>query len=172
MVSKSRPIKVLSWIFNRKSLQLENLLAKKHLSIITRKRIILEIRQLNHMNLSGIIDSRLANAAVLLTTRFQLRSHYLKRWRIWLTENEGKIEFNNKQYWWAWHIFVWVLLPMSTLFFGMMVYLFSQSLGTHYLPIIILGNTLWWFPWLLLIAIPSPNMTREMQNYINRFNAG
>jgi len=92
------PASLIRGLFNRNIRRLEKLLASRYLSGFTRKRALLEFNQLSNIRLSGLIEPRLANAAVQFTLCYGLRSQYLKPWRSWLSEHEGRIEFDRRKY--------------------------------------------------------------------------
>ncbi|AUX71592.1 uncharacterized protein EpC_30190 [Erwinia pyrifoliae Ep1/96] len=168
---KTDPVIFMRWLLNIRKQRLEKMLSLDYLEPNTRDLIALELKQHCHAKLTGIIEPRLQDAVILMSTRYHLRARYLRPWRSLLKECEGRIEFDTKWYRREWWFFTRINLPLATVTLTLMVYLFAQTFGWHALPLIMIANiTVWWFPWLMLTSVPSPRLTAEMQAYLVRFN--
>jgi len=165
------PASLIRGLFNRNIRRLEKFLASGYVLGITRKRALLELNQLDNINLTGLTEPRLANAAVQLTLCYGLRSKYLKPWRSWLSEHEGRIEFDRRKYQIASFFVFWINLPCSTIFLALLTYFTTINAGLKMLPLIILSNVIFlWFPWVALWRIPPPSLTKKMHSYLQQFN--
>lgn len=54
---------------------------------------------------------------------------------------------------------------------GMIAWVCAQAFGELYAaPVLLLNAAVWWFPWLMFTAIPTPRMTRQMETYQQSYN--
>lgn len=49
-------------------------------------------------------------------------------------------------------------------------WLIARHLGYEYTNPVFILNTLWWFPWLMFTAVPTPSITRKLEARLEAFN--
>jgi len=171
-LKRAEPISLIrSWI-NRENQRLETMLTLDYLPAITHARIRLELRQRAHIQLTGLSDPRLAEAAVIFTTRNRLRGRYLRPWRSWLRESSGHIEFDAKLYRDNWLVFSCIFFPLSVLVLGLITWAIALRYGTAVVfPAFLFNGIIWWLPGIYFLAVPFPPVTRTMAARLEKYNS-
>ncbi|MDY0888117.1 hypothetical protein [Kosakonia sp. CFBP8986] len=161
--TKAEPLLIMQALMNYKTKRLESMLKLSYLPEETLARVRLELVQRHHTRLTGVTETRLAEALVAITIKRRLPANYFKPWRAWLREVDNKIELNMASYKRAWRLFAWFNVPVSCTAMMLMTELFAASFGQHVFAPVLLGNIIfWWFPWLMLTSVPSPRYTDKM----------
>lgn len=167
---RTEPLSMLAGIFSR-TRRLEKILERHYLSDVNRELVLSELNQRCNYGQIGVREPRLQQAATRMTALCCLRPRYLKPWRTYLTERQGKIIFDKKRYNRDWNFFRFINLPLTTLALLVMAVLFIPLFGLRMLPLIVVGNVAaWYFPWLLLTSPMAPRATAEMEACLERFN--
>lgn len=158
--------------FNRRRQHLEKMLSQPYLSRETRNLARAELNQMSRRKLTGFSDPHLQEKLTRICLRHNLPSRYFTRWRTYLSEKNGVIVFAGRLYRFVWRFFLFINLPLSTLYLGFMSYVFMQIYGFDKLFIILSLNMLvWYLPWLIMTSPMAPPPTNEMKNYISAYNA-
>ena len=103
--------------------------------------------------------------------RYGLRAGYLKPWRNWLEERDGRIVFKRKWHFFRWRLFQAGQIANAVLLILFIMYIVSHSSAEMIAPLMLLFMLVWWFPWLMITSVPTPRWTREMEVYLEKFNA-
>lgn len=171
-IGQTEPSGMLKAILNRRRQQLEKMLTLSYLSRETRNLARAELNTISRQKLTGFSEPRLQEKLISICKHFNLPPRYFTRWRAYLSEKNGRIIFARRRYRFAWRFFVFINLPVSTLYLCFMCYLFVQAFGfDKFLFILIINIAVWYFPWLFLTSPMAPPPTTEMESYINNFNA-
>ncbi|MCL6746881.1 hypothetical protein [Kosakonia sp. R1.Fl] len=168
---KTEPASIVRGVLNFRKHRLESMLKETFTNPKVHGIVTQELNQKNLYKLTGLVDHRLQDAAIIFLSRFNLRARYLAPWRYWLTEKDGGIRFDKKWYRLARKLFVWVNLPFSTMFLIFLVYQFGHSFDQKYIaPFLLFNIVVWWFPWLMLSSVPKPSSTNELEMRLIIFN--
>lgn len=168
-------IEVVSSLLSRfrKKSRLRNLLNDNFLSPEGRARVKLELNQLNNMWLTGMLKPGIAEAAVILTTKNNLRARYLYNWRVWLYEENGRIVFDKQKYKKILRVnySVGVLVGLLTTLFILAIYYqgFYPELSRGVFPAVI-NLIILWAIILVAVRVPGKKATLQMKRYIERYN--
>ena len=161
---------ILRGLLNYKKRQLEQMLKQPYLDEKVIKLVKVELRQRALYQLTGLYNYRLQNLSVLMSDRYGLRATYLKPWRNWLKEHDGKIKFSKK-----WHFFCWCFFLASQIFnaallIAFIVFILPRASAEMRTPLMIIFLLVWWLPCLLITVVPTIGQTHEMESYIEKFN--
>lgn len=159
-------------LFNRRRQHLEKMLSQTYLSRETRNLARAELNQMSRRKLTGFSEPHLQEKLTRICLRHNLPSRYFTRWRTYLSEKNGVIVFAGRWYRFVWRFFLFINLPLSTLYLGFMCDVFVKIYGLDKLVIILALNMLvWYLPWLVMTSPMAPPPTKEMENYISAYNA-
>ncbi|APG19853.1 hypothetical protein A3780_20660 [Kosakonia radicincitans] len=168
---KTEPVSIVRGVLNFKKYRLESMLKQTFTNPKVHGVITLELNQKSLYRLTGLIDHRLQDAAIIFLSRFNLRARYLAPWRYWLTEKDGEIRFDKKWYRIAWFSFFWVNLPFSSVFLVFLICQFGRSYDPKYIaPFMLFNIVIWWFPWLMFSSVPTRTRTAELESRLKIFN--
>jgi hypothetical protein len=171
-LSQAEHVGMLKVLFNRRRQQLEKMLALPYLSRKTRNLARAELNQMARKKLTGFSDPRIQEQLTEICSRFSLPPRYFTRWRAYLSGQDGCVIFARRRYQFAWGFFKFVNLPASLAYLFFICYLFVQVFGLDKILVILVVNiSVWYLPWLFLTSPMAPPPTREMEAYIDSFNA-
>ncbi|OSN03829.1 hypothetical protein [Lonsdalea iberica] len=162
---------VFRGLLNLRKRRLEKMLEQPYLNKNAISLVRRELRQRSLYQLTGLYNYRLQDLAIIFCDRYGLRAGYLKPWRNWLNEKEGQIVFKRKWHCFRWRIFLAVLIVNVILLVAFIMYIFSHASAEMIAPLIMFYVLLWLFPWLMVVSVPTPAWTREMEAYLKKFNA-
>ncbi|PVY80213.1 hypothetical protein [Pantoea ananatis] len=171
-LGRSEPAGLLKALFNRRRQHLEKMLIQPYLARETRKLARAELNQLSRRKLTGFSDPRLQEALTCLCLHHNLPSRYFLRWRTYLSVKSGRIVFARRWYRLAWRFFVFFNLPVSTCYTGFLFYLVAHQydfLTAGFIMGLLLA--VFYVPWLAMTVPMGPWPTKEMENYVNVYNA-
>lgn len=171
-LGRTEPAGLFRAIFNRRRQHLEKMLTQPYLSRETRNLARAELNQLSCRKLTGFSDPRLQKALTRLCLRHNLPSRYFIRWRTYLSEKNGRIVFARRWYRLAWRFFIYFNLPVSTCYTGFLFYLAAQKydpVTAGFIMAFFAGAL--YLPWLAMTVPMGPWPTKEMENYVNVYNA-
>lgn len=70
-----------------------------------------------------------------------------------------------------WRLFQAGQIANTVLLILFIMYVVSHSSAEMIAPLMLLFMLVWWFPWLMITSVPTPRWTREMEVYLEKFNA-
>lgn len=150
--------------------QFEHMIKQPYLNKKAIRLAKCELRQRSLYKLTGLFNYRLQDLAVVLCDRYGLRAGYLKPWRDWLKEENGKIVFSKKWYKFRWRLFLIIQVINALMAMIVIVIIYKYSSLELIAPLFAVFVVAWWFPLLMISAVPHPKFTREMEAYLLRFN--
>lgn len=162
---------VFRGLLNLRKRRLEQMLTQPYLNKNAVRLAKRELRQRSLYRLTGLYNYRLQDLAVIMCDRYGLRAGYLKPWRNWLEERDGRIVFNRKWHCFRWRLFLVGQIVNTVLLILFIMYIISHSSAEMIAPLMLLFMLVWWFPWLMITSVPTPRWTREMEVYLEKFNA-
>lgn len=166
----AEPGSVFRGLLNFRQRRLERMLNQAYLKKKDLRLVRRELRQRSLYQLTGIFEHRLQDMAVALCEGNDRRAGYLRHWRGWLKAHQGNIIFDRRIYAFHYCLSVTGTVLMTAVLFSM-CQVFTEHQGFEGLYVFLMINiALWWFPLLLLITVPSPKMTDEMEALVARFN--
>jgi len=130
-----------------------------------------ELRQRSLYQLTGLFDNRLQPLAVKICHQNGLRAGYFRHWRGWLKEQQGRIIFDRPMYAFFYCLSLTAMLVITVMLVALSLIFYRQHGEDHLAIFIVSSGLLWWGPLLVLMALPSPKMTNEMEAFIASFNA-
>lgn len=157
----------------RKKNRLKKILNEKYTSPETHARVLLELRQKDNMWLTGMLTPGLANIIIELTKQNNLCLHHFYNWRRWLTENEGKINFDEEGYINARreHYVMSSVGLLYALIMSLDIYL-RFNLPLLYMPYVAYANIVIFMGLMIFISwVPGKEQTMKMKVYISKYNS-
>jgi len=163
---------VFRGLLNFRKRRLEQMLAQPYLNEKDIRLAKLELRQRSLYQLTGLYNYRLQDLSVRMCNHYGLRPGYLKPWRSWLGEDNGKITFRRK-----WYCFCWCFFLLGQIINIILLVVFIIFINFHVsaemiAPLILIFLFVWWFPLLMITSVPPPYLTRKMESYVGKFNSG
>lgn len=169
---RANPVSAMRGLMTVRKRRLERICDEDFLTPEARTLAERDLSQKSLQQLTGLFDHRLQRAGVALCFTYDLHPRYLRPWRTWLTVRDRQIEFSKRWYRAAWYYNILVNLPFSTVVMGVIAWACAQEFGELYAaPVLLLNAAVWWFPWLMFTAIPTPRMTRQMETYLQSYNS-
>jgi len=170
-VLKADPLVLIRGVINFRTHRLENMLNRPCLTDNDKNCILQELRQINHLSLTGFRSSRLQDLAVEFSLKFGLPGRYLKPWRRYLSEDNGRILFDYSRYRRNLNLYYKVNFPLSTGILIFILLLANLRLGEEkFFLTMILNLYCWYIPWIILTTPAKLDISDQMHNYVLSFN--
>lgn len=171
-LARASPAVFFRSLFSFRKYRLERMKALNYLTQDERLCIDQELRMINNQVLTGLSTPGLQKAAVKFASYCGVRGKYLKKWRRYLTEKEGKILFDRGFYERNLRISIRIVLPASLIILIIVVWLLTLHFGKqNFMGILLLNLDLWFVPLNYFTSPVSIKSTNEMEAYLRDFNA-
>lgn len=171
-LARINPTDLFKSLFSFRKYRLEKMLSHGYLDQDERECICQELRMRINLALTGLKTPGLQKAAVKFASYCGVRGKYLKNWRRYLNEKDGKIFFDRARYNRNLKISIRIVFPASLILLVIVVWLLTLHFGKqNFMGILLLNLDLWVIP-LNYFTSPVPiKPTNEMEAYLRDFNA-